>query len=294
MKKKIFITGISSSIMQKLILLIDFSKYEIIGLSRSLTNTFSKNLHIIQGDISNVNLYTEYLKDCDLIIHAAAITHSFNKKKYYEINYNASKKLIDKAKELNVNSFIYISSNTANSENGAYSDSKFLAEQYLQKTLNNWQIFRISEIFGGNNKEGIEKLIRTTLTKNYILCPKNIPSKFSPIYVEDAVKLIHKNIFLNQQRNEIIVINGHEQFTYKEIILLIERLRNKSLKIIEIPKNVLFLIMRISRIIPFNIGIVPDQIKRLYGQKTYGKTNEYNITLKFSKYIENIKTKEIS
>ena len=56
-----------------------------------------------------------------------------------------------------------LSSNTANSENGAYANSKQLAEKHLQKTLNNWQFFRISEIFGGPKNEGIEKLIKTVL-----------------------------------------------------------------------------------------------------------------------------------
>ena len=286
MKKKVFITGISSSIMQKLIQFIDLSEYEIIGLSRKPLEQNSENIKIIQHDITNIDLYAQHLKGCDLIIHAAAVTHSFTKKIYYDINYEISKKLIDKAKEFNVNSFVYISSNTASQENGAYADSKYLAEKYLQKTLSNWQIFRISEIFGGNNKEGIDKLIETACKKNYILCPKSIPNKFSPIHIDDTAKILHKNIFINSGKNKLKCINGKEQFTFIEIISLIRK--NKPLKIISIPKNLVFFIMRITRVIPFYIGVIPDQIKRLYGLKSYGITNENDITLKLNDYIESI------
>ena len=44
--------------------------------------------------------------------------------------------------------------------------------------------------------------------------------------------------------------------------------------------------MRISKIIPFNIGVVPDQIERLYGLKTYGNIDDKNITLKLESYLK--------
>lgn len=79
-KEKIFITGISSSIMQQLIAIINTAKYEIIGLSRKPLPQNSENIKIIQADIANINLYEDHLKNCSLIIHAAAVTHSLMKK----------------------------------------------------------------------------------------------------------------------------------------------------------------------------------------------------------------------
>ena len=45
-KEKIFITGISSSIMQQLIAIINTAKYEIIGLSRKPLPQNSENIKI--------------------------------------------------------------------------------------------------------------------------------------------------------------------------------------------------------------------------------------------------------
>jgi nucleoside-diphosphate-sugar epimerase len=290
-KEKIFITGISSSIMQQLIAIINTAKYEIIGLSRKPLPQNSENIKIIQADIANINLYEDHLKNCSLIIHAAAVTHSFNEKSYFDINYNITKKLVEKAKELNVTSFVYLSSNTANSDNGAYANSKKLAEKHLQKTLGNWQIFRISEIFGGPKNEGIEKLIQTVLKNQYTFYPKDIPSKFSPIYLNDVAKILHENIFVNLEKNNIISINGNEHFTFKEILILIKKIKGRSLRIIGIPKSTMFFLMTLSSKIPFFIGIIPDQIKRLYGLKTYGNINDRYITLKLDEYIKQILNK---
>lgn len=290
-KEKIFITGISSSIMQQLIAIINPAAYEIIGLSRKPLPQISENIKIIQADIANINLYQDHLKNCSLIIHAAAVTHSFHEKSYYDLNYNITKKLIEKAKEFNVISFVYLSSNTANSENGAYANSKILAEKHLQKTLGNWQIFRISEIFGGPKNEGIEKLIKTVLKNRYTFYPKDIPSKFSPIYLNDVAKILHENIFVNPGKNNVVPINGKEHFTFKEILILIKKIKRKSLRIIGIPKSILFFLMILSSKIPFFIGIIPDQIKRLYGLKTYGNANEKDITIKLDEYIRQILNK---
>ncbi len=54
-KEKIFITGISSSIMQRLIAIINPAEYEIIGLSRKPLPQNSENIKIIQADIANIN-----------------------------------------------------------------------------------------------------------------------------------------------------------------------------------------------------------------------------------------------
>ena len=83
-KEKIFITGISSSIMQQLIAIINTAKYEIIGLSRKPLPQNSENIKIIQADIANINLYEDHFKNCSIIIHAAAVTHSFNEKSYFD------------------------------------------------------------------------------------------------------------------------------------------------------------------------------------------------------------------
>jgi len=288
MKKRVFITGITSSVIQQLIPLIDSSKYEITGLSRNLISEKNNVIKILKGDIQTPSTYKKYLIHCDIVIHAAAITHSFDEKKYEDINFIATKNLIDFAKKWKVKKFIYISSNTANINNGAYSKSKILAENYLKDTLKNWKIIRISEIFGGAKNEGLEKLIQNSLKKKFVLYPKNMSSKFSPIYIYDVATLLFEQIFINQEKNKIFHINGNEHFTFQEILALVKRNRKTNFLTIGIPKKMMFLIMRTSKIVQFNIGIIPDQIARLYGLKTFGIIDDKNITLKLESYLKKI------
>ena len=63
------------------------------------------------------------------------------------------------------------------------------------------------------------------------------------------------------------------------------------MRIIGIPKSTMFFLMTLSSKIPFFIGIIPDQIKRLYGLKTYGNINDKYITLKLDEYIKQILNK---
>jgi len=96
---------------------------------------------------------------------------------------------------------------------------------------------------------------------------------------------------VNLEKNNIISINGNERFTFKEILILIKKIKGRSLRIIGIPKSTMFFLMTLSSKIPFFIGIIPDQIKRLYGLKTYGNINDKYITLKLDEYIKQILNK---
>ncbi len=287
MKKKVFITGISSLIMKKLCDFIDFSEYEILGISRNPLLFSQKNIKIIKADITNLNDYEHYLEDCEIIIHAAAVTHSFNENKYFEINFEATKKIVDSVKQLNIKNFVYISSNTAHEKSGAYAKSKLLAERYIQENLKHWLIFRPSEIYGKDCKDGIESLIRNAISKPLIGCPKEMIYSFSPIHSSDAVKLIFESIFIKKSENEIKIVNGNKKFTFQELIALIKKTKNKKLYVVYINKKLMFFIKRIAEIIPFSVGVIPDQIERLYGFKSYDLKHNY-CTIDIEDYIEKI------
>ncbi|MHB1147213.1 MAG: NAD-dependent epimerase/dehydratase family protein, partial [Lutibacter sp.] len=157
---KIFITGISSKLMQQLAALIDFSLHEVIGVSRNPELLNLDNVKIIKGDMHNIKLFEHYLENCDMLIHAAAVTHSFKEQEYFSVNFEATKKLVDIANKNQISKFIYISSNTSGLESGSYGLSKYLSEQYIAKNASNWLIFKIAEVYGGTKNEGIEALIK--------------------------------------------------------------------------------------------------------------------------------------
>ena len=48
---------------------------------------------------------------------------------------------------------------------------------------------------------------------------------------------------MNLEKNNIISINGNEHFTFKEILILIKKIKGRPLRIIGIPKSTMFFLM---------------------------------------------------
>lgn len=283
MKKKVFITGISSLIMKKLCDRIDPTKYEIIGLTRNPSSVSQENSTLVAGDLHDISKFTSYIENCDILIHAAAETHSFYKEMYYKTNVEATKNLIDIAKVDKLKKIIFISSNSTDEHSGAYAKSKLEAENYIKANVSNWSIIRLSEVFGKGCEEGIEKLIQDSIHKAFILCPTGMPFKFSPIHIEDVSELMYQYIFTSFEVNSIKNINGNERYSFKEILHLIKE--HKKLNIIYLNKKYIFIFLKFINLIPFYIGVIPDQIERLYGFKSYSDTSEQLYSLK--SYIKN-------
>lgn len=264
--------------MLRLINLIPSSEYEIIGLTRNKKKLKLDNATILQGDIEELNNYTAIIKKCDIIIHAAALTHSYNKKSYFDINYKATEHLCKMLSPIKEGKFVFISSNTANKNNGEYAKSKFLAEEAVKKYCKNYLILRPSEIYGSKSDEGIEELITNVQTKKILFYPNKVPSKFSPIHIDDAVNYIFYEIFKNKSnRNKTISINGNKKYSFQELYILSEKIfKTKKIKI-PIPYFFMKFIDVFLNIFPIRTGIYPDQIKRLYGIKSIDKNLDFNI-----------------
>lgn len=264
MKKKVFITGISSEIIQNLTPLVNSEEYEIVGLSRKPESIQIENVYLIQGDLCDINSYKKELRDCYMVIHAAAVTHSFLENSYYEINFKCTQDLINIAIRLKVNRFILISSFASGPKSGAYGKSKHLAEEFLQKKFHNWTIFRLAEIYGSSKKEGIDKLIDSGFSKSIHFCPIQVSQKLRPIYLPEVSILLKNYIFDKSLSQKKVNIVGNANCSIKNILKVIGKIKNKTQYLIFVPKLAMISIYHISKSIPFSLGLNPDQIKRLY------------------------------
>ena len=287
MKTKIFITGISSEMVLTFIKYIDLSKYEIYGLSRA-PEAIKTNLKInlIKGDILDLSSFQTYIKECSIIIHAAAITHSFNQKKYFDFNLEATKNIVKLAIKNKVEKFIFISSNTAGERSGAYGKTKFLAEKYIKNNFPNWLILRPSEVYGVRKSEGIDIFISDNLKNPIAFYPAGVPSKLYPIHIDDVGSILYNIIFREKLIREKITICGPKGYSFPELLKLIEVHRKKFITTIPIAKKIMFLIEKICEAFPFYIGIIPDQISRLYSEKNTGTTLYYKGEKTLESYLK--------
>ncbi len=263
--KRVFITGISSELMQQFVASLGSLNLKIFGLSRNQISI--PNVEIIVGDLENPELWENNLKDIDCIIHAAAITHAFYESTYFKINTECSIKLIDLANKYNINQFVFISSRTACPSSGGYGISKLATEDYLKKNHDNYLIIRPSEIFGGLKNEGIDQLIENAKHKKLMACPVQITYPLVPIFVGDVITLMRKYIFESPQKNSSITLNGNKVYTFYDIIKTTNQLSGNKTIILPIPKMMMYLVKNVFKILRLQIGFVPDQVDRLYCKK---------------------------
>lgn len=285
-KEKIFITGISSEMMLKLVSQIDSEKYEIAGLTRNPEKIAIENVRLVKGDLADVDHLKPYLRDCSILIHAASVTHSFRRNEYCDVNFTGTRKLVDLAKSLEVKRFIFISSNTAGIKNGAYAKSKYLAEKYIVKNFDRWSIYRPAEVFGTKKNEGIDKLIENIATKRVQFCPMGVPNKFYPIHIDDLVRFLFASIFIENPRNEIISIYGRKGYSFKEVITIGKRHKKKGTIILPVPRGILLFFEKLIRLHPFQTYIARDQITRLYRPKQEFPAEHMYGEINFGSYVE--------
>ncbi|HPR33061.1 MAG TPA: NAD-dependent epimerase/dehydratase family protein, partial [Prolixibacteraceae bacterium] len=103
---KIVITGITSEIMQRFASLINREAHEVSGISRFPEKNRVGGIRMIRADLLDIEVIRPLFSDCDLVVHAAAVTHSFREKNYFEINTEATRKLVDLARACRVKRFV--------------------------------------------------------------------------------------------------------------------------------------------------------------------------------------------
>lgn len=268
-RKNILITGASSILIVEVIKRINENEYSIWAVTRDKTKILNSKIELLEGNICDPAFVKSILLDnkIDIVIHAAAITHTYNTPEYFEVNLQSTINLVNASKQNKVRKFVFISTRAASADSGDYGVSKLKAEEYIKRNLDKWLIIRPSEIFGGNKKEGIDKLINDLLQKNVILCPMNMKSKLYPIFNEDAANAIYDLTFDAHFDNKVVTINGKSGFSYYELIRRICKSLKRKVFIIPVPRFIMFTIKRIVEVFRIRTGIVPDQISRLYSFK---------------------------
>jgi len=262
--QRIFITGASSSLMSGLLRELNEAGNEIIGLSRNARS--SKLARFIKGDLEDASSWQEELKTCDILIHAAAITHSHDPQEYFKINTEATKKLIDLWGV--EKPFVFISSRTAGMKSGAYGKSKRDAEQYLKEHHKKYLILSPAEVFKTDKEEGIESLIQDALNNKFIPYPAGIPSPLCPIHIDDLLREISRHMNdVDHWPREAILLNGPESFSYKSMIQACSEVAGKKPFLIPIPRVIMQVLAQLARLFPGKLPFTSDQVARLYAVK---------------------------
>lgn len=153
-RKQIFITGGSGFVGRNLIPLLLEKNYTVKALARSeKSRNLLKSLGaiVIDGDLNNLNAIESGVANCVSVFHLAASVDFFaSEKALTRIHIEASELLVSKAKEANVQNFVYLSAASviingkpihnadetfiSNNITDGYSKTKLKAEQLILKS----------------------------------------------------------------------------------------------------------------------------------------------------------------
>jgi nucleoside-diphosphate-sugar epimerase len=118
--KKILVIGGAGYVGSELVLKLLEKSYKVSVYDLMIYgNVFSKennNLHLIKGDVRDINKLSSIIRGHDAIVHLACISndpsYELNPKLGYEINFQCFEPLIKTAKKLGIKQFIYASSSS--------------------------------------------------------------------------------------------------------------------------------------------------------------------------------------
>jgi nucleoside-diphosphate-sugar epimerase len=265
----LLVTGASSEMGSALIRkLLNNPELEIRAMvHRSLVNV--PGCEIRPGNLKNPDLLARALSDVDIVVHMAAIIRSPRDLDYFETNVRGTENLIDACLKNGIKKIVYISSLAASLSGGGYSRSKLEAEECIKRSGMKWVILRPSEVYGQRVGDSINRLIHCIQKFIFVPVIGDGKCKLSPVFIDDVVSAIKLSIFNEALENETIVLAGPEEFTYNEFVDRVAvHFGVKRFKL-HLPIGLIKLGIMIMSGLGINI-LVPDQIPRLFCEKSFG------------------------
>jgi NADH dehydrogenase len=266
MYKNVFLTGatgfVGSYILEELI-----SKgYSVKALIRD-RNKIKKhydNCKYIVGDIVSLNTYEESLEGTEVIINLVGIIREFKSKgiTFSKLHVTATENLLASAKKYNIKRFIQMSANgVAENSKIRYYQTKYKAEELVKNCAPNYTIFRPSIIFGP--QDGFLTMLAKNIKKMpFFINIGNGNFPFQPISVKDVAIYFVESINNESTFNKTFCLCGNNIYTYKEIIMMLQKAMQLKRFVIPIP----LLIIKAITLLLENVSLFPltyDQLKML-------------------------------
>jgi len=256
---KVFVTGVNGLIGSNLIRVLLARGYDVVGMLRPTSSLISlRGLDFKKyiGDILNPEDVLRAAQDCRIIIHLAANTIQWpTALKYYSANIQGTINVINAAKKVGVEKFIYV--NTANSfgygtkENpgneqcefrllnfkSGYIQSKYKAQQIVLKEVksNKLPAIILNPTFTlgpYDAKPSSGRIISLVYGKKILGYP---PGGKNFVHVHDVAIGICNAIQMGRIGECYLL--GHQNLTYEEFFKKLIRITGMKVKIFKVPSS---------------------------------------------------------
>jgi UDP-glucose 4-epimerase len=255
---KVFVTGSNGFVGKSLIPFLKKKNFSVIEGNREL-----------YGNISEQKNWEQFLVNVDSVVHLAARVHVMRdtttdpENEFKVSNVDATIKLANAAKKCGVKRFVYLSSIKVNGEGtrtnpytandypmpeDAYGRSKFEAEQELLK-LHEKKVFEVviirpPLIYGPKVKANFQNLMKV-VDWDIPLPFKLINNRRSLVSVLNLCDLIAVCLVHEKAGGEIFLVRDNKDYSLKDIIIEIARLKNKTPHLIPVPQSLFYFLLNL-------------------------------------------------
>jgi dihydroflavonol-4-reductase len=262
---KIFVTGVSGMLGTNTVIALLNKGYYVKGITRNPNKILVNHPHfeIIDGDLNNKTKLSELIKDCNAIIHIAALTGQFYRSysDYEKVNVYGTKNILDASKSKQIKKVVYVStanvyaygsiSNPGNESqpickpfiDSYYALSKNKSQELVQLAANDsidtdYVVVNPTFMIGTYNHKGSSgSIILAGYNKNVVFIP---PGGKNFIHVKDvAVGIVNA---MEKGKNGESYILSNKNMSYKSFFKLLAQITNKKQLLITLPATLMYLI----------------------------------------------------
>lgn len=270
---KCLVTGAAGFIGKSIVDRLSKEGYSVKALlHKSEPKKIGKNVEYITGDITDYDSIDSLLNDVETVIHCAAYVKDYGKKEpFYKINVEGTKNLIKACEKYRVKKFIFLSHIRYESEKktGYYSETKYIAEQYLLKKFSETSfpvvIIRPGNVYGPGATTWVLRPLKS-IQKNRISLIDHGKGIFLHTYIDNLVDAIFLAISKKEAIGHIIdITDGDNNTTWGEYLDFLSEIVGKSKIKRNISKNTALLIgkfmMLLNKIFKMEPWVTPMAVK---------------------------------
>jgi len=260
---RFFITGGSSSIGQCAIRQLIARGCDVTALMHRKPLPCGLPVETISGSILDPKTYSAAVRDAQVILHLAGLSHSDVRQQYIDVNTEGTHRLLGVCAPTAF--FVYLSTRCAHSDGGAYAESKLRAEQSVISSGLRYAIVRPAEVYGTNGDEGIDRMLQFSLRYRIVLDFRyNGSVAYAPISADEVAEFLVEAALHPCRDKAVYTLCAERSWSATDIcreLTLIRRCRHFVLPISIRWLNVL---LKMQIRMPFKY----DQIERLIINKS--------------------------
>ncbi|HIC92270.1 MAG TPA: complex I NDUFA9 subunit family protein [Syntrophaceae bacterium] len=209
-----------------------------IGSEKRLLHT--QAIEIVNGDVLESEGLAQKMKGCDAVIHLVGIIREFPKRgiTFEGLHFQATVNVVDETIKSGIKRYLHMSAlGTRPHAKALYHQTKYQAEEYVQKSKLIWTIFRPSLIFGlrDNFVNMLAHLIRSSPIFPVV---GDGLYQLQPVSVETVAAAFVKALEMEETHYQIYELAGDSQtnrLTYNDLVDTIAQVIGKKAWKVHIP-----------------------------------------------------------